>query len=80
MCVHTTEVKEVGDSVGQHGALAASHAVAQQLLWISAECLASLRTTHPNVNACLTATQCGRVQSCITTFYCFYTIHLVFIR
>lgn len=38
----TAEVEEVGESVSQHGALAARHAVAQQLLWISAEGLASL--------------------------------------
>lgn len=68
--MHTAEVKEVGESVGQHGALAASHAVAKQLLWISTERLASLRATHPDVDTRLTAAQCGRVQSCTTTFCC----------
>lgn len=68
VCLLTTEVEEVGQSVGQHGTLAASHAVAQQLLWISAERLPSLRATDPDVNARLTAAQCGWVQPWITTF------------
>lgn len=66
--MHTAEVKEVGKSIGQHAPLAAGHAVAQELLWISAERLASLCATHPDVDACLTATHRGWVQPCITTF------------
>lgn len=62
-CVHTTEVEEVGQSVGQHRPLAARHAVPQQLLRVSAERLASLRPTHPDVDARLTAAQQRRVQA-----------------
>lgn len=69
--MHTGKVKEVGKSVGQHSMLAACHTISQQLLWISAEGLCSLCPTHTNVDTCLTATYCGWVQSCITTFYGF---------
>lgn len=70
--MHTVEVKEVGESVGQHGTLAASHAVAQELLWIFAKRFTSLRATNSDVDGSLTAAQCGWVQSCIITFYCFF--------
>lgn len=37
----TVEVEEVGESVGEHGALAACHAVPQKLLRVPAESLTS---------------------------------------
>lgn len=68
LCVSVTvEVEEIGDPVGQHGPLAAGHAVAQQLLWVSAEGLTGLRAAHADVDARLTAPQGGGVQACSRT-------------
>ena len=52
----TIEVKKVGNTIRKHGTLATSHAVSQQLLWISTKGLASLGAADTDIYSSLRAT------------------------